>query len=107
MENEITTVADAVTHLTEALSKLVTDMGSMPIGTEKHFPYGWRKAAKGRTVWRLVEEAISQNLELKSKEIGLNFFSPASSEVGVYDFSYKYDEDQTVFVNIKLSLIHI
>ena len=101
MSTELRTVLDATKLLSEALSKLVHEMGSIPIGTANHFPYGWRKAAKGRTVWRLIEEAISQNLELKSERIGLKSFSPASSEVGVYDFSYKYDKERTVFVNIK------
>ena len=35
-------------------------------------PYGWRKAAKGRTVWRIVEEVISQGLEFQAKELGFD-----------------------------------
>ncbi len=33
-------------------------------------PFGWRKAAKGRIVWRIIEEVISQNLETHAKELG-------------------------------------
>ena len=54
-------------------------------------PYGWRKAAKGRTVWRIVEEVISQGLESQVKSLGFDSVAPADSEVGVYDFKYQYD----------------
>lgn len=87
--------------LNGVLSTLVEELGDLPIGNEGHFPFGWRKAAKGRTVWRLIEEAISQNLEVSAKKLGLIDFSPASSEVGVYDFSYSHNGKQKSYVNIK------
>lgn len=87
--------------LNKVLSALVEDLGDIPIGDDGHFPFGWRKAAKGRTVWRLIEEAISQNLEINAQKLGLENFSPASSEVGVYDFSYSHDGKKMSFVNIK------
>jgi len=87
--------------LNKVLSSLVEDLGDIPIGDEGHFPFGWRKSAKGRTVWRLIEEAISQNLEISAEKLGLIDFSPASSEVGVYDFSYSHDGKQKSYVNIK------
>mgnify|MGYP007000423774 len=66
------------------------------------FPYGWRKAAKGRTVWRLVEEVIVQNLEKNPSKYGLQNVKPATSEVGVYDLELSFkDIKQPIFINIK------
>jgi len=49
--------------LQASLDKLITKVGKIQIGTREQFPLGWRKAAKGRTVWRILEELITQNLE--------------------------------------------
>ena len=67
-------------------------------------PYGWRKAAKGRTVWRIVEEVISQGLEYQSKELGFDSVHAADSEGGVYDFKFRYDGKKESYVNIKSSV---
>lgn len=83
------------------MKKLLDSIGAVSIGDDNQFPFGWRKAAKGRTVWRLLEEVISQNLENSAEKLGFTNFAPASSEVGVYDFSFQYDEEITIFVNIK------
>ena len=50
-------------NLEEKLNKLIKNIGDIPIASKRIMPYGWRKAAKGRTVWRIVEEVISQGLE--------------------------------------------
>ena len=77
-------------YLESKLLELIKEIGNIPIANKKIMPFGWRKAAKGRTVWRIVEEVISQNLESKSKELGFDSVHPASSEVGVYDFKFCY-----------------
>ncbi|MFC7694103.1 hypothetical protein ACFQY5_35850 [Paeniroseomonas aquatica] len=97
-------IEDAELHrrqLEEALRTLIRDIGEVPIGVPGQFPYGWRKAGKGRTVWRILEELISQNLEKHAKRLHLHDFKPADSEVGVYDFSFRFDDSKPIFVNIK------
>lgn len=88
--------------LETALKRLVSDLGKIQIGSRKHFPYGWRKAKKGRTVWRLLEEIICQNLEQKAEEYGFKQVTPSDSEVSVYDLrlSLKGNGD-CAFINIK------
>lgn len=58
-------------RLEEALNKVVSSLGTIQIGNKTQFPYGWRKTAKGRTVWRILEEAITQNLEHSFKNLAL------------------------------------
>lgn len=88
--------------LQNCLTLLLTKIGPIQIGTVEQFPYGWRKAAKGRTVWRIIEEAITQNLGKFAGEIGLQIVKPASSEVGIYDCQVQFMEDsQDVYFNIK------
>lgn len=94
------------TKLATALTKLQQSIGHIAIGNSNHFPYGWRKAAKGRTVWRIVEEVINQNLEKHHKSYDIDYFSPSESEVGVYDFIIKLSGDaDRVYVNIKSSVL--
>lgn len=88
-------------QLEDCLNRLILDIGEVPIGKENHMPYGWCKAAKGRSVWRILEEIISQNLRKKALDLGLVDFTPASSEVGVYDFSFRFNNSETLYVNIK------
>ncbi|HHC6501550.1 TPA: hypothetical protein ACN36G_004032 [Vibrio parahaemolyticus] len=89
-----------------ALNKIVQSLGPIQIASKEQFPFGWRKAAKGRTVWRILEEAITQNLECKFKEFGFSSIDAASSEVGVYDFSGQFDGlDIPFYVNIKSAVI--
>lgn len=93
-------------NLEEALNKVASSLGAIQIGNKTQFPYGWRKAAKGRTVWRVLEEAITQNLEHSFKRFGFESVDAADSEVGVYDFSGKFtDSDSVFYVNIKSAVI--
>ena len=86
--------------LERVLRRLVGEVGFIRIGDERQFPFGWRKAAKGRTVWRLVEETVSQTLEANAEEFGLDEFRPSVGEVSIYDFSYSKDRTP-VFINVK------
>lgn len=88
-------------RLQAAIDQLLPSIRTVPIANRALMPFGWRKAAKGRTVWRIIEEVISQNLEAHAKELGFETFDHAESEVGVYDFSYSFEQSQTSFVNIK------
>lgn len=88
--------------LENALNELISDIGSIQIGSMKQFPYGWRKAAKGRTVWRILEELINQNLEDKHESYGFSNMEASESEVSVFDFKIQIsDTPRPVFVNIK------
>jgi hypothetical protein len=101
MQSEIVEVEKHRAALEKCLKHLLVGIGEVQIGKAGQFPYGWRKAAKGRTVWRLLEEVISQNLEAQADRLGIRDFTPASSEVGVYDFSFRFDDSKTIYVNIK------
>ncbi len=88
--------------LESAFNKTAKSLGPIQIGTKEQFPYGWRKSAKGRTVWRILEEAITQNLERRLEEFGFERLEAAASEVGVYDFTGKFKHiNSEFFVNIK------
>lgn len=100
--NEILKTAESRQILETTLKKLIVDLGKIQIGTRKHFPYGWRKAKKGRTVWRLLEEIICQNLEQKADEYGFIQVSPSDSEVSVYDLRLTLKENNDrAYINIK------
>lgn len=99
--NEIEETEKHRALLEEKLRILIKKIGEVPIGKPGQFPFGWRKAAKGRTVWRILEELISQNLEAHADSLELQDFCPADSEVGVYDFSFKFPDSQKIYVNIK------
>ncbi|WP_203368842.1 hypothetical protein [Cysteiniphilum marinum] len=88
--------------LYDALTSLISDIGPIKIGNAKQFPFGWRKAAKGRTVWRILEEVITQNLEESHNKYGFNSMKPSESEVSVFDFAIKMDGHiKPIYVNIK------
>ena len=92
--------------LQSSLDTLIGKIGKIQIGNKDQFPYGWRKAAKGRTVWRIIEEIITQNLEKYYKELGIIEINPSDSEVTVYDLSVLFqDEEKPIFVNIKSALL--
>lgn len=91
-------------NLEAKLNMLIKNIGDIPIANTRIMPYGWRKAAKGRTVWRIVEEVISQGLESQTKELGFDSVHAADSEVGVYDFRFCYDGNKESYVNIKSSV---
>jgi len=103
--NDIEKVSCERIKLQESFNKLIQFIGPIPIASRKTMPYGWRKAAKGRTVWRIIEEVISQNLELHSKELGFKSVIPADSEVGVFDFKFLNLSGEEAYVNIKSSVV--
>ena len=90
--------------LEEKLNRLIMNIGDIPIANKRIMPYGWRKAAKGRTVWRIVEEVISQGLEKQASALGFDGVHHADSEVGVYDFHFCYNGNKESYVNIKSSV---
>lgn len=105
MKENIRTVELERQYLENKLNQLIHNIGDIPIANNKIMPYGWRKAAKGRTVWRIVEEVISQGLESQTKTLGFDSVNPADSEVGVYDFRFCYDGNKESYVNIKSSVL--
>ena len=91
--------------LQETFEKLISNIQQISIGDRNIFPYGWRKSAKGRTVWRLIEEAIVQNLEYEPWKYNLKSVTPAESEVGIFDLALKYEGiDKKIYINIKSSV---
>jgi len=62
-------VAACCQKIRTSLNTLCDGLGPIQIGSVEQFPNGWGKAAKGRTVWRIVEEAINQNL-IEARIIG-------------------------------------
>lgn len=103
-ERNFTAVEVERKYLENKLDALIKNIGNIPIANTRIMPYGWRKAAKGRTVWRIVEEVISQGLESQAKDLGFDSVHPADSEVGVYDFRFCYDGNKESYVNIKSSV---
>lgn len=101
---EFTAVEVERKYLEDKLNTLIKNIGDIPIANTRIMPYGWRKAAKGRTVWRIVEEVISQGLESQATNLGFDSVHPADSEVGVYDFRFCYDGNKESYVNIKSSV---
>lgn len=88
-------------YLEKALNKLVKKIEKIPIANKSLMPYGWGKAAKGRSVWRIIEEVINQNLEKNREKLKFDEVEHASSEVGVYDFKFCYEGHKESYVNIK------
>ena len=85
-----------------SLNNLVKKIGKIQIGTKDQFPLGWRKAAKGRTVWRIIEEVITQNLEKYYVELGMTSITVSDSETSIHDFATLYEgEDKQIHVNVK------
>lgn len=105
MNEEIIEVEFLRQSLENSLRKLIRKVGKIQIGVPEQFPFGWRKAAKGRTVWRIIEELITQNLELHHKEFDLDNVQPSSSEVSVYDMKCQIKGHKPLFVNIKSAVL--
>ena len=102
---DVTTIEKYRADLEKGLEKLVSEVGEVQIGTPNQFPFGWRKAAKGRTVWRILEELINQNLETRHAEVGFSICEPSDSEVSVYDTRIRLsDSKKDLFLNIKSSV---
>ena len=100
-DRKIESIKEERESLEAALSKMISNIGEIPIANKRVMPYGWRKSAKGRTVWRIVEEVISQNIEKYHKELGFPDALPAESEVGVYDLVFVNPEGNRTYINIK------
>ena len=81
----LTEVEDYCKRLQASLNKLCKKLGVIQIGTTKQFPDGWGKAAKGRTVWRIVEEAINQNLKREKVALGFDKVCPSDAEASIFD----------------------
>lgn len=93
---------EAVRKQTEtALQTLIVSIGPIQIASPKQLPQGWRKAAKGRTVWRILEEIITQNLEAKKDDLGINKITPSDSEVSIFDARIEFTDGAVAFINIK------
>ena len=105
-ELEILEIEEERIFLEEVLKKLIKEIGPIPIANNRIMPYGWRKAAKGRTVWRIIEEIISQNLEKKGKELGFQKVVASESEVSCYDFKFVLGDEKSSYVNIKSSVLN-
>lgn len=102
METNVERTEKAYKTIRTAVEKVLADVGGLDIGSPGNFPYGWRKAGKGRSVWRLVEEIIVQGLEARRDELDLIEVTPADSEVGVYDVAVIVgDPAMTCYINIK------
>ena len=102
---------DEIEKLRKGLQKsfdlLVKKIQTIQIGSPKQFPYGWRKAAKGRTVWRILEELITQNIEKHHKDFGISHIVASDSEVSIHDFVCKIEGiDTPIYVNIKSAVIN-
>ena len=92
-------------RLERSLSRLIRSIGPIQIGSVEQFPYGWRKSAKGRTVWRILEEVITQNLEDKHSLFDIADVTPADTEVGVYDTCCTFSDTPPLYINIKSAVI--
>lgn len=91
-----------VNLLKDVMNSLVSQLGTIQIVQPELLPYDWRKAAKGRTVWRLLEEIIVQNLMYNPTNYGLISANPPTSEVGVWDLELIHPEiPYPVYINIK------
>ncbi len=92
-------------QLRASLNKLCKKLGAIQIGSKKQFPSGWGKAAKGRTVWRIVEEAISQNLTVKRKTLGFGQVNPSDKEASIFDVVVNFTGDsRKLYLNFKAAV---
>ncbi|EKT3967454.1 hypothetical protein NTJ12_002545 [Flavobacterium psychrophilum] len=92
--------------LQESFDLLVEKINKIQIGTKEQFPFGWRNAGKGRTVWRILEEIITQNLEKDHNEFKLQRITPSDSEVSVFDFVCELiGNDTPIYINIKSAVL--
>lgn len=91
--------------LQTSFQSLIQKIGPIQIGTPEQFPYGWRKSAKGRTVWRIVEEVITQNLELSYLDFNLDSVETSQSEVTVYDMKCTHS-GLSAYINIKSAVVN-
>lgn len=104
-ENELQEVESLRKSLEDSLTKLIQKVGKVNIGKPEQFPFGWQKAAKGRTVWRIIEELITQNLEVHHAEFGISKVTPSDSEVSVYDMRCDFNGHAPLYINIKSAVL--
>jgi hypothetical protein len=103
--NSIENIQTHTDKLYTCMKDLIGKIGDIPIGKKSQFPYGWRKSAKGRTVWRIVEEVINQNLERYYPDLDIAHFEPSESEVSVYDAILRFNNDpQDIHINFKTAV---
>lgn len=92
--------------LQKSFDLLLQKENKIKIGDREQFPFGWRKAGKGRTVWRIIEELITQNLEEYFDEFELDSINTSDSEVSVFDFECKLKGNPTpIYINIKSAVV--
>lgn len=103
--DEIKKIETIIKKLENSLNKLVQTIGPIRIGEKRQFPYGWRKAKKGRTVWRIIEEIITQNLEKYHENLNLIKVEASQSDVSVYDMECEYTKLPTSYINIKSAVV--
>jgi hypothetical protein len=100
--NDVKITAAVRLALETSLKGLVQKIDKVQIGNSKQFPYGWGAAGKGRSVWRILEELITQNLKMYGCDFGMLTLTLPTSEVGVYDFEIHLDGFiKPIFVNVK------
>lgn len=97
---ELTNVENLRQQIQASCDALINHLGPIHIGNPEQFPFGWRDAAKGRTVWRIVEEAVTQNMERHFQELNMTGFHLPDSEVAVYDMACSYGAEYA-YINIK------
>ena len=105
MSKTIKEIEDQQVLLSKCFSDLIKRIGVVTIGKPEQFPYGWRKSKKGRTVWRILEELITQNLEKYHTELGIDAVEPSSSEVSVFDMKCTASKLPPMYINIKSALV--
>ena len=99
-------IEDLREKLQNSFDLLVAKINKIQIGTKEQFPYGWRNAGKGRTVWRIVEEVVTQNLEMHFEDFKLQSIKVAESEVSVFDLKCKVIGNNTpIYINIKSAVL--
>lgn len=101
MSKAIKEIEDQQVLLSNCFSELIKRIGVVTIGKPEQFPFGWRKSAKGRTVWRILEELITQTLEKYHTEFGINAVEPSASDVSVFDMKCTAPNLPPMFINIK------
>lgn len=101
MNTELSTIESCRAALESIMNRLIVSIGDIQIGTNSQFPLGWRRAGKGRTVWRLLEEALTQNLEVQHRSLGIANVFAVDSEVGIFDMQITLNENVVLYANIK------
>jgi len=95
---------ELIIALENSLQKICSKIGRITIGNKKQFPLGWRNAAKGRTVWRIIEEIVIQNLQVSANDFELSNVEFAESDMSIYDFICTQNANK-IYVNIKSAVL--